>query len=338
MKKFLLVLMVLLFGVLAVGCGDTDDEANADLRVALALTGAINDGGWNQGAYEALVMTEEQFDAEIAYNENTLPAQYLQVIRSYAKDGYNVIIANGAQFTDAVNEVAAEYPDARFLITSSDRNSQFGNGTNVAGVLADGVEQGFLQGVTAALMAENLGVNKIAAVLGAEIPAFKTIVEGFEVGAKYITPNIEVVSAFSGTNEDPNKLKEIAISFIDQGAGIVMSYANQASRGGYEAAQQRGKLAIGASSSPELFAAYEQTLSGSATARLTLAIADVVGLIAEGEFDGGNYIYGIEEGVVAFVFNDNEPEVQKVKAEVEKIIADVKDGTIDINALYEMSK
>ena len=338
MKKILLVLAVLLFGMLAVGCGGDEEASQVEVRVALALTGAINDGGWSQGAYEALLMTEKDYDAEIAYNENTQAAQYLQVIRNYAKDGYNVIIANGAQFTDAVNEVAKEYPDARFLITSSDRNANFGNGSNVAGVLADGVEQGFLQGVTAGLMAKSLGINKVAAVAGAEIPAFKTIIEGYILGAKYIMPNIEVVTAFTGTNDDVNKLKEQALTFLDQGAGIVMSYANQASRGGYEAALQKGKLAIGASASPELFAAYEKALSASASAKLTVAIADVVGKIADDTFEGTNYIYGIKEGVVTFVFNDKEPEVTKVRADIEKIIADIKADKINVTDLYEKSK
>ncbi|KAF0091544.1 MAG: basic membrane protein A [Fusobacteria bacterium] len=338
MKKILLVLAVLLFGILAVGCGEKEADKGQEVKVALALTGAINDGGWSQGAYEALKLTEKDYDAEIAYNENTQAAQYLQVIRNYAKDGYNVIIANGAQFTDAVNEVAKEYPDAKFLITSSDRNSNFGNGSNVAGVLADGVEQGFLQGVTAGLLAKSLGINKVAGVAGAEIPAFKTIMEGYVLGAKYIMPNIEVVTAFTGTNDDVNKLKEQALTFIDQGAGIVMSYANQASRGGYEAALQKGKLAIGASASPELFAAYEKSLSASASAKLTIAIADVVGKIAKGDFEGTNYIYGVKEGVVTFVFNDKEPQVQKVKADIEKIIADIKSGKIDVTDLYKKSK
>lgn len=338
MKKILLVLAVLLFGILAVGCGEKEADKTQEVKVALALTGAINDGGWSQRAYEALLMTEKDYDAEIAYNENTQPAQYLQVIRNYAKDGYNVIIANGAQFTDAVNEVSKEFPDAKFLITSSDRNSNFGNGTNVAGVLADGVEQGFLQGVTAALMAKELGINKVAAVCGAEIPAFKTIMEGYVLGAKYITPGIEVVTAFTGTNDDVNKLKEQALTFIDQGAGIVMSYANQASRGGYEAALQKGKLAIGASASPELFAAYEKSLMASADAKLTLAIADVVGLIAKGEFEGTNYIYGVKDDVVTFVFNEKNTEIAKVKTDIEKIIADIKADKIDVTDLYKKSK
>ncbi|MCI0502883.1 MAG: BMP family ABC transporter substrate-binding protein, partial [Fusobacteria bacterium] len=97
-----------------------------DLKVALVLTGAINDGGWNQRGYEGLMSVKDKYQAETAYNENTQPAQYNQIIRTYVKDGFNIIIANGAQFTDAVKEVAKEYPDINFLITSSDRNAKFG--------------------------------------------------------------------------------------------------------------------------------------------------------------------------------------------------------------------
>ncbi|MCI0502856.1 MAG: BMP family ABC transporter substrate-binding protein, partial [Fusobacteria bacterium] len=41
------------------------------LKVALVLTGAINDGGWNQRGYEGLLSVKDKYQAETAYNENT---------------------------------------------------------------------------------------------------------------------------------------------------------------------------------------------------------------------------------------------------------------------------
>lgn len=39
--------------------------------MALVLTGAINDGGWNQRGYEGLLSVKDKYQAETAYNENT---------------------------------------------------------------------------------------------------------------------------------------------------------------------------------------------------------------------------------------------------------------------------
>ncbi len=44
---------------------------NKDLKVALVLTGTINDGGWNQRGYEGLLSVKDKYQAETAYNENT---------------------------------------------------------------------------------------------------------------------------------------------------------------------------------------------------------------------------------------------------------------------------
>lgn len=339
MKKILSVLIIIFLSFLAVSCGDTTEDGDTpNLKVALVLTGAINDGGWNQRGYEGLMSIKDKYKATVAYNENTQPAQYNQIIRTYAKEGYGIIIANGAQFTDAVYEVAAEYPDIKFLITSSDRNSEFGNGSNVAGVLADGVEQGFLQGATAAYLAEELGSNKVAGIGGTEIPAFKTIVEGYVVGAKYVKEDIEVVTAFTGSIDDVNKMKEQALAFIDQGADVVMSYANQASRGGYEATLDRGKLSIGTSASKQLFDTYEKSLSASSNVNLSHAILEVTDYIANEEFEGINYIFGVKEDVVTIVFNEKEPTVQLVKDKVEVIVDKIKSGEIDVQKLYDESK
>ena len=40
------------------------------LKVALCVTGAVNDMGWCQSAYDGLKLLEEKYGAEIAYTEN----------------------------------------------------------------------------------------------------------------------------------------------------------------------------------------------------------------------------------------------------------------------------
>ena len=340
MKKLLMIAAMFLLVFTAAGCSQEEEKEAGikDLKVALALTGAINDGGWNQRGYESLIAIQAKYDAEIAYNENTQPAQYNLVIRNYAKDGYNVIIANGTQFTDAVKEVAAEYPDIHFLVTSSDRTAKIGNGENIAGVIGDGVEQGFLQGVAAAYLAKELGVTKVAGIGGTEIPAFKTTVEGYVLGAKYVDKNLDVLTAFTGSLDDANKMKEQAITFVQQGAGVVMSHANAASRGGFEATQTLGKLSIAANAGTVAYNTYAKNLAASSNVNLSFAVLDVAGKVFEGTFEGTEYIYGVKEGIVTMSFSPSEPTIAKVKSKIEGIIADVKSGKIDIQKLYDESK
>ena len=340
MKKTFVFIMVLFLGLVAVACGSSDEEGTKqeDLKVALVLTGAINDKGWNQKGYEGLIAIAAKYDAQTAYNENTQAAQYNQIIRTYAKDGYNVIIAHGTQLTDAVKEVAAEYPDIKFLITSSDRTAKLGNGENIAGVLADGVEQGFLMGATAAYIAKDQGSKKVAAVGGTEIPAIKTTVDGYKAGVAYVDKSIEVLSAYTGSFDDVNKLKEQAITFIQQGATVVMSTANAATKGGFEATKDKGGVSIGANAG-SLFGVYTTNLAASGNVDMSKALLTVLGEIYEGNFKGDDYIYGVKEGVVNITFSTTEPAVQKVKAKVETVVSDITSGKVDVQKLYtELSK
>lgn len=327
-------MMVLFLGLAVVGCGGSSDNGDGeDLKVALVLTGAINDKGWNQKGYEGLIAIAAEYKAQTAYNENTQPGQYNQIIRTYAKDGYDVIIAHGTQFADAVVAVAEEYPDTKFLISSSDRSAQIGNDKNIAGVLADGVEQGFLQGVTAGYIAQEQGSKKVGAIGGVQIPAIKTTVDGFSAGVKYVDSSIQVLEAYTGSFDDVNKLKEQAITFIQQGATVVMSTANAATKGGFEATKDKGGVSIGANSG-SLFETYATNLSASANVDMSKALLLVAGEIVDGKFEGKNYIYGIKEGVVSITFSTTEPLVKKVQAKVEAIVKDITDGKIDVQEFY----
>ncbi len=334
MKKLFLMVMVLFLGLAVVGCGSsaTNTDSNDNLKVALVLTGAINDKGWNQKGYEGLVAIAAEYKAETAYNENTQPGQYNQIIRTYAKDGYDVIIAHGTQFADAVKTVAAEYPDTKFLISSSDRTAQIGDGNNIAGVLADGVQQGFLQGVTAAYIAQEQGSTKVGAIGGTQIPAIKTTVDGFSLGAKYVNPSIQVLEAYTGSFDDVNKLKEQAITFIQQGATVVMSTANAATKGAFEATKDKGGVAIGSNSASQ-FETYPTNLAASANVDMSKALLVVAGEIVNNKFEAINYIYGIKEGVVGITFSTTQPLALKVKAKVEAVVADITSGKIDVQAL-----
>lgn len=337
MKKIILIVFLILVSIFTLGC-DNDKAVDKDgLRVALVITGTITDNGWCQIGYEGLKAIEKEYGATIVYNENTQVAQYTQIIRSYAKDGYNVIIAHGMEFADAVKEVAAEYPDIQFFISSSDRTADITNGKNISGILVDGVEQGFLQGVTAGYIAQNQGSKKVAAVGGLEITAIKTTLEGYEMGVHYVDPSIEVMKAYTGSFDDINKLKEQAITFIQQGATVIMSTANAATKGGFEATRDKGGVSIGVNASA-LLETYKDNLAFTANVSMVKAMTTVIGYYVQGDFTADNFISGVKEGVVTIEFSKTQANGLKVKDKIEQIFEDVKSGKIDITALYQAKK
>ncbi|NJN97115.1 MAG: BMP family ABC transporter substrate-binding protein, partial [Anaerolineales bacterium] len=119
------------------------------LKVAMLTSGPINDDGWNQTAYEGLKAVEAA-GAEIANTENVAQADQLDLIRSYADQGFNIIIGHGFEYGDALVAAAEEYPEVKFI--------QIGgiaaNETNILSYLFRTGEGGYAAGILAGLMAK----------------------------------------------------------------------------------------------------------------------------------------------------------------------------------------
>ena len=65
------------------------------LKVALLLSGAANDQGWNQTAYEGAQKACEKYGYELAYTENLEVADISAAFADYASAGYDVVIGHG---------------------------------------------------------------------------------------------------------------------------------------------------------------------------------------------------------------------------------------------------
>ena len=98
----------------------TEAKAPADktYRVALCLSGAANDMGWCQVAYEGLKLLESEYGCETAYTENLTPDDIEAAFADYAANGYDVVIGHGYEFGDPAMEVGDQFPDTKFIAVS----------------------------------------------------------------------------------------------------------------------------------------------------------------------------------------------------------------------------
>ena len=293
MKKGLVLVMAIFAAIALVGCGKTAEKKET-FKVALAINGSKTDGGWSQIAYNGLLKIEEKLGAEISVSENTKASDMEKVFRNYAKEGNNLVIGHGFEFGDAAMAVADEFPDVMFIVTSSTVT----NGKNVGSVSNFNLQAGFLQGALAALMTET---NVVGSIGGKEIPTIVKTLVGFELGAKYINPNIKVLSAVTGDADDANKSKEQALSFISQGADVLMANANAAGRGVYVAAEEKGVWAI-ASISGE-FDAYTKGLIASTKVDMSTSIFQVAEKVQAGTYKAAAENYGVKTGIVDLVYS-----------------------------------
>ena len=163
-------------------------EAASGLKIALVMSGAANDQGWNQTAYEGTQKACEKYGCELAYTENVSTADIAAVFADYAGSGYDIVIGHGYEFGDPALEVAATYPDTKFICTEADAAAD-----NVASYVMACEQTAYVEGIIAASMTKSGKIGAIGPIPG---DSLVKIINGYEDGAKTINPDIDVQTAW----------------------------------------------------------------------------------------------------------------------------------------------
>jgi len=269
---------------------------------------------------------KDELGAEVAYSEQVAASDFEEVFRGYAMEGYNLIFGHGFQFGEPALKVAPEFPDTKFIITSTNITQE----PNVGSILNDSLQQGFLAGVVAGLMTES---NYVGSVGGMEIPSIIAFQEGFLLGVKYVNPEAKAVIPYTGNFYDAAQAKEMAIAMINEGADIITHDADKAGLGVIEAGKEYGIPTIGAigdqhSLSPE-------TVVTSALNDMAMALVTVAKLVQEGKFSPKNYVMGVAEGCVGLApYYSWEDKLDKeIKDKIAQIVKDIETGKLDVSSL-----
>jgi basic membrane protein A and related proteins len=306
-------------------------EAPAALLVGLVTdVGRVNDRSFNQSAWqgvqnyaEAAGLSEDDF----RYVETQAATDYADNIQQFIDAGYQVIVTVGFALGEATTAAAQENPDIYFIGVD-----QFQGETipNLVGLVFHEDHSGFLAGALAAHLSES---GTIAAVLGTDlVPPVVAFGEGYEAGALYINPDINVISTYhpgelSQAFTDPEWGAATARQAIDQGADVIFGAGGLTGNGALqEAATQEGLYCIGVDTDQwETLPAAHPCLVSSAMKLITPAVEELIGTVADGTFEGGNY-FG-QAGLAPFHdFEDVVP--QEVKDSLAEIDAGLKDGSI----------
>ena len=288
------------------------------LKVALCVTGAVNDMGWCQSAYDGLKLLEEKYGAEIAYTENIQAADMVAAFTDYAANGYDIVIGHGFQFGDPALEVGAQYPDTKFICVEADVSAD-----NVASYVMKCEEGGYIEGILAAHMTESNKIGFIGPIEGASLIK---IMNGFEDGAKSVNPDIEVQTAWTGSFTDTALAKEAAQAMIDGGVDFIAHDANECGNGAIAAAQEAGIYATGDSYDQHELA--PETVLTSSMYNVPVLIEAAYNDIVNGEFKGEVKYLGMAEGVVEMApYYDMESVIpEDVRKEIAELIEQIKSG------------
>ncbi len=301
------------------------------LQVGLVTdVGRVNDRSFNQSAWEGVLQYAEAAgvdEDDFRYVETQAATDYADNIQQFVDAGYDVIVTVGFALTEATIAAAQENPDIYFIGVD-----QFQAETipNLVGLVFPEDQSGFLAGVLAANLTES---GTIAAVLGTDlVPPVVAFKEGYEAGAQYVNPDINVISTYhpgelSQAFTDPEWGAATARQAIDQGADVIFGAGGLTGNGALqEVATEEGLFCIGVDTDQwDTLPAARPCLVSSAMKLITPAVLSTISSVAAGTFTGGNS-FG-EAGLAPFHdFEDVVP--QEVKDQLAEVNSGLLDGSI----------
>jgi basic membrane protein A len=215
----------------------------ADPAIVFDLGGKF-DKSFNESAFNGAQRWAEETGGSFAEVELQSDAQREQALRRFAESGANPIVMAGFAFATALDEVAADYPDTKFVIIDMVVGQP-----NVRSVVFNEHEGSYLVGMLAAMSSES---GTVSFVGGMDIPLIRKFACGYAQGVKSVNADATVIANMTGTTpaawNDPVKGSELTLAQISQGSDVVFAAAGGTGVGVLQTAADNNILSIGVDS------------------------------------------------------------------------------------------
>ncbi|MEA3336536.1 MAG: phosphate/phosphite/phosphonate ABC transporter substrate-binding protein [Chloroflexota bacterium] len=293
--------------------------------------GKVDDGTFNQYAYEGMTSAAEKYGAETSFIETAQPTDYEKNIEQFAQEGYDMIITVGFMMGETTEKMAQKYPDINFAIVD------FAYGDypdNLQGMVFREDQAGFLVGALAGMMSET-GTTGIVA--GMEIPPVKKYRNGYEHGVQYVCADCDTLGVYIDSFTDPARGKTAALSQVSEGADVIFGAGGPTGSGGILGAAQEGVYVIGVDQD-EYFTTFKggaaegaNMLLSSAMKRVDNAVFNAVKSQVRGNFKSGTALYeAANQGVGLAPFHDTESAISdEIKARLDEVLQMLASGELE---------
>jgi basic membrane lipoprotein Med (substrate-binding protein (PBP1-ABC) superfamily) len=316
----------------AAGAEPAPAAASQIAKVGLVTdVGKVDDGTFNQYAYEGMMRAVEALGLESSFIETAQPTDYEKNVEQFAQEGYDMIVTVGFMMGDTTLKMAEKYPDIKFAIVD---NAYETYPDNLQGMVFREDQAGFLAGVLAGLMSESKTVGIVA---GMEIPPVKKFRNGYEAGVAYACPDCDTVGVYIDSFTDPARGKAAALSQISEGADVIFGAGGPTGSGGILGAAQEGVWVIGVDQD-EYFTTFKggqadgaDMLLSSAMKRVDVAVENAITGAADGTFASGTALYDAKaEGVGLAPFHDADSAISaEIKAKLAETLQMLASGELD---------
>lgn len=309
----------------------SDVQAPGDFKAGLVTdVGTVNDGSFNQFAYEGLIAAQDCFGIETDFIETANQADYNNNLTTILSSNPDVVVTTGFLLADATLKFAKDNPKTNWVGIDQFQESY---PDNYLGILFREDQGGYLAGALAGLLTES---NVVGVVAGREdVPPVVRYVNGYEAGAKSVNPDVEVLRVYNSSFDDPAKGASDAKQMLGEGADVIFGAGGITGSGGVRAAAEAGEWAIGVDQDQynTIFgggsAKGADRIASSAVKRVDLGVFTQIAEAIRGDFKGGVFQLTAENDGITYAPPHDANIPAEVSQQLEQIRQGLADGSID---------
>lgn len=295
--------------------------------------GTIEDGSFNQGAWEGIKRYGDEHDIKYTYYQpkDATVEEYLETIKKATNNGAKLIVCPGILPEVAVFEAQTRFPKTKFILLDGIvHNSDYTDytiGENVMPISFREEQAGFLAGYAAV----RDGYTRLGFMGGDPEDSVIRFGYGFVQGADYaaieIGSQVDIEYAYSGTFLPSDDVHNKCCEWYEHGTQIIFAAGGEMGESVMKAAEHyEGTYVIGVDVDQSYLSDKVVT---SALKQLSNAVYNGIDSYYNDNFNGGMVTYmGADNDGIGLEM-DNSKFTQFTKADYEAIMAKLKDGSVE---------
>ncbi|WP_414646247.1 BMP family lipoprotein [Bacillus sp. SCS-153A] len=324
MRKIFFIVLTIAALIMAGCSGTTNSEETTEkeykIGVLLSDTG-LGDESFNDSAFRGLEKARDELGILFDYREAP-DGDFESPLDELSQQGNDLVIGLGFSVQEAIEKTAKKYPEQQYLLIDGVSELE-----NVTSITFKEHEGSFLVGMVAAMISKN---QKLGVIGGADVPVIHRFEKGFQQGAQYINPEINIVSEYANNFGDAALGRKIAERQIKDGVDFIYPAAGFTGVGAIQAAQDK-KIYTAGVDSDQYFVA-EKAVVTSMMKNIDVAVFNMAEqLVKDGNTGQDIYELGLAENGVGLApirnFNLSDEQLKAIESAKEKIIS----GNITIN-------
>lgn len=305
------------------------------LQVGLTLDkGGRDDKSFNASAYQGGLRAEKELGIRLKTVTASDDTAIEPSLRTFAQKKFDLVIGIGFVFRTAVEKVAKDFPNTKFLVIDTEVNAP-----NVRSILFNEHEGSYLVGALAGLTTKT---NKVGFIGGMDIPLIQRFRLGYEAGVKSTNPKAQIVSNFVGSGSDawrnPTRGKELALAQYKNNVDIIFHGAGASGLGVFDAAEELSKLAIGTDSNQNWIKPGK--ILTSMVKEVGLGVYKTIEDLKNNQFKSGVEYWGLEEGAISYSIDEYNRSLvpPEVEARLNSIRQQIIEKKIEVPDYYKLQK